>query len=243
MVSLVEAVRSRNVEALHGILQRPRTDISQPQVLAALTKAVAIRDAQIVGVLASHPTMKGDKSNLNPLLQRLILNYEPRFRKEILDTSKVLLDNGADTHHRGQRNKTCLHLAAAHFFTDAVDLFIQRGADVNAVDADGRTPLMIVIGKRKQAYSQEAVDQFATVLLLEPESELHLRDQKGKTALDLAKDNQLGSITSILDPQRLGMLQYLQSYLCLESKITSSFVLRQKTALIIIIRGTSPMHL
>ena len=207
MNSLVVAVQSKDVESLHRILQRPRTDISQPQVLAALTKAVAIRNAQMVHILASHPTMKGDRSNLSPLLQNLIRNYDPRFRQDILNVSKILLDNGADIQHKDRQNRTCLHTAAYHFFTDAVDLFIQRGADVNVTDAAGCTPMMIATGRSKKAYTsnrQDAADQFATVLLLEPKSKLNLQDKRGKTALDLAKENHLGPVTSVLDPQSLG---------------------------------------
>ena len=52
-----------------------------------------------------------------------------------------LLANGDDINCRGAQNRTPLHRAVGKGFDEIVKLLLDKGADVNLVDAGGLTPL------------------------------------------------------------------------------------------------------
>ena len=57
-----------------------------------------------------------------------------------------------DAYFGTPRESTALHVAAWHAWQSVVELLIARGADVNAKDGDGRTPLMLAVRACKQSY-------------------------------------------------------------------------------------------
>ena len=61
----------------------------------------------------------------------------------LLDTIKVLLDNGADVNHPDFDGMTPLCLASMLGHKDVVDLLLEKSADVGHWDRHGRTPLML----------------------------------------------------------------------------------------------------
>jgi ankyrin repeat protein len=60
---------------------------------------------------------------------------------EALETAEVLLEAGATIDQTDSRGRTALHYAAAAGYTDAAMLLAQRGANLQAADADGVTPI------------------------------------------------------------------------------------------------------
>ena len=66
---------------------------------------------------------------------------------EALATADALLAAGAAIDQRDGRGRTALHYAAAAGYTDAALSLVEHGADINAVDADGVTPLDAANGK------------------------------------------------------------------------------------------------
>lgn len=56
----------------------------------------------------------------------------------------------------GDHNDTALHLAVSHNYRDVVEALVAKGADVNACDSDGDTPLQwlskVVIQKWSRSY-------------------------------------------------------------------------------------------
>lgn len=54
---------------------------------------------------------------------------------------RYLLDHGIDPNTRGSERQTALHDAAWVNNAPAIDLLLDRGADIEAVDIDGYTPL------------------------------------------------------------------------------------------------------
>jgi uncharacterized protein len=75
------------------------------------------------------------------------------------------------------------------------EALLQAGCDINAVDSNGRTPLMYAV-----RYQQPA----AILLLLERGANVNVRDKGGMTALDLAK--QYANQEIIRQLQRAGAL-------------------------------------
>jgi len=58
----------------------------------------------------------------------------------------LLLDSGGDPNVRGALGRTLVHTAVWHGGPELVELLIQRGAHVNAVDEVGETPLHLATG-------------------------------------------------------------------------------------------------
>lgn len=88
---------------------------------------------------------------------------------------RQLLELGANP-HREFTGETALHKAAARDHLDIVELLIQRGADVNAEECDGNTPLSV-------AKSLECVE-----LLLAAGADIHAQDLCGVELIGQHRD-------------------------------------------------------
>lgn len=93
-----------------------------------------------------------------------------------LETVRRLLQAGTDPNMPYHTN-TALTYAARDGFTEIAHLLINYGADVNWIDGEGVTPLIL-------ASFKDYVD--IVQLLLEHGADVSTRDQWGQTALDYA---------------------------------------------------------
>ena len=92
--------------------------------------------------------------------------------------ARVLLEHGADANSRDATNMTPLHFASRHGRMGVTRVLFEHGADANSQDASNRTPLHL-------ASSPTYINaQFPDVvqLLLQYNSDVHARDNKGRTA-------------------------------------------------------------
>jgi len=78
---------------------------------------------------------------------------------------------------------------ANELFIDHIKYLIKNGADVNACDNDGKTPLM---------YAVEANDTDSVKLLTDSGADISLRQKNGKCALDIARKLKYNKIVKIL---------------------------------------------
>lgn len=67
-----------------------------------------------------------------------------------LATTRLLLDHGADPNARNGSNELPLGYACSYEQWEAAKLLVERGADVNGIEREGRTHLDWVTDKRNE---------------------------------------------------------------------------------------------
>ena len=93
-----------------------------------------------------------------------------------------------------QYQYTPLHKAAACNKIEAVAALISHGADVNARDEYGQTPLMLA-----SYYGYAKVVEALLDAGADKELKATSGDDKGKTALDISRDKNKGDVVAILE--------------------------------------------
>ena len=100
------------------------------------------------------------------------------------DEIRRLLALGADIDIRNYKGKTGLHYAAKAGFLKVINLLIEKGATVDAMDNDGETPLFEAIRSTiKNGEKQRA----ALEALLVKGANPNIKNRKGQTPLQVAK--------------------------------------------------------
>jgi len=94
---------------------------------------------------------------------------------------RALIDSGARIEGKGPRGKTPLHMLVFHGDLENIKLLINKGADVNATDSIGQTPIMfgIHLGKGDQV---DVID-----LLISKGADIKKKDVFGRSSLDMVK--------------------------------------------------------
>jgi cytohesin len=93
---------------------------------------------------------------------------------------KLFLDRGADVNALDETGGTPLHSAALGGSTEVINLLLDRGARIDAADRDsGATPLMLAASVSRTE---------AVALLLQRGAKPGIRDRRGHTALDRARE-------------------------------------------------------
>lgn len=68
-----------------------------------------------------------------------------------LESMRLLLDHGADPNARNERNELPLGYACSYEHWEAAELLVERGADVNGIEREGKTHLdWMTIGNRER---------------------------------------------------------------------------------------------
>jgi len=138
--------------------------------------------------------------------------------RKTIDAILAILDAyKPDINYRNKEGETALFLAARAGNNLMIDFFIQQGADINLQGKEGMTPLMLAITTQPKneslagAGSREITDPKTNKkerhssrsdfvkALLEKGADLTLRNNAGKTALDLARENGNEEILSLLE--------------------------------------------
>lgn len=105
------------------------------------------------------------------------------------DVAATLLRSGAAVDVRTARGRTALLIAAERPSSDIVKLLLGNGADPNAVDEKGWTPLMAA------AFMGRAANALA---LIEGGARLEVKNKAGETALDIARKEESQDVVEIL---------------------------------------------
>jgi len=81
----------------------------------------------------------------------------PRAERQMMaeESAKVLLEAGADVNAINEADTTPLHCAAFTGLNELVELFVAKGADINARDWRGRTPYRLAQASKQSFHLQE----------------------------------------------------------------------------------------
>jgi len=110
-------------------------------------------------------------------------------KKDRVDLARVLLDAGADVNQAAINGVTPLMTAAYGGHTEIVRSLVAKGADPNAAYANDLTALMWAAGYGRT----ETVKS-----LLATGAKISLKDNRGKTALDIARDEKHDETARVL---------------------------------------------
>lgn len=106
------------------------------------------------------------------------------FLKIINEGNQKLVDlfvrAGINVNTRNSDGDSCLQIALRNGFTVIANILLKAGADANAKDAIGLTPLQVAYGKKTQGY-RELTEQ-----LVITGADVNVRDNKGWTPLMVA---------------------------------------------------------
>lgn len=96
---------------------------------------------EILNFIIQHPDVNLDARNwegMTPLFLSLLLKVDD-------DIIKILIDNNCDVNIPNNEDVTPLHLAVQRSMSTIGDLLIRKGADIEATDFDGYTPILDAI--------------------------------------------------------------------------------------------------
>jgi len=108
---------------------------------------------------------------------------------------RLLIENGANVNVQTASGMTALHYAieVLESSTEIVALLLTAGAKVNAVNNQGKTPLILLINPHwdcgdgpRSCYCQVPERQAKAKLLLAHGADLYIKDNAGKTVIDYA---------------------------------------------------------
>lgn len=104
----------------------------------------------------------------------------------------ALLDGGVDVNGRTRNGSYAFNHAAVENKVDVMWILLDRGADPNVQNSQGDTPLICA--------TKYAGGKATTVkLLVEAGTDLTVRDNKGKTALEYAKAKEQQGAIALLE--------------------------------------------
>ncbi len=185
-----------------------------------LERAIETQDARFVSLLIDHgaDAKRSGVSGNSPIwaavsadecipgIVSLLLRANPAVKNEwhgtrnlliqscessSLANTQALIDGGADV-NAGSGRMTALHAAARRGSMVHTRLLISRGADVDALDSDGKSPLMLA-AERDSA----SVVEF---LVVGGHANVKFADSAGRTPLDLfAQSHDLKAVQILLD--------------------------------------------
>jgi ankyrin repeat protein len=134
-------------------------EIARALLAAGADHSIAIADGTtpllaIAGVAVAKETRPSD------LIRWNVVDNDspavPRAEPEVLETTKLLLEAGANVNHANAAGFTALHGAASTAATSVIQLLADRGAVLDAKNKSGQTPLALTVPRGRGAENRSA---------------------------------------------------------------------------------------
>lgn len=170
---LVRASRGGHLEIVRALLKAGADPnrISAYGNSSALTDAIKQNHVEVV-----HELVEAG-ANINAYVEDAGNALQYAIPTDNMDLIQFLLNAGADVNGLNWWGGNALHTAAVHGSPEILALIIRAGAGINvALKRDGETPLMTAV-----AHSE------CLKLLLDAGADIHAKNKKKQTALDLAQ--------------------------------------------------------
>lgn len=144
---------------------------------------------ELVGRCALDEILAALAAEVKPSVEEKARALLCALRNNDTDCMELLLTHGADPNYRFTDDLMCLHRACEHQQVGLIPLLVRHGADVNAQDEAGQTPLHWAIDAEGDAASQsnEAPSCGLTELLIAMGANPFVPSHRGETPYDLAK--------------------------------------------------------
>ena len=113
-------------------------------------------------------------------------------QKGDIETARTLLDSGVDVNERNKFGSFALNAAAVENDIPLLRLLVERGANANAQSWSGDTAL--ICATKYAGGKKDTVK-----LLLDAGTDVSLKDEDGKTALDYAKEKKQAEALALLE--------------------------------------------
>lgn len=98
------------------------------------------------------------------------------------DVAKDMIKSGVDVNIKSDMDFTALHLACYFGYVELVTLLIDSGADINAIDSTGSTPIL------RAVYNNHVSNRFEVIkILIDARANLDVQNRYGQNVLTWTK--------------------------------------------------------
>ncbi len=186
-------VEETKVALIKSLLEKGIADVNYPDDAmldnTALFHCLLQGDTKAADILKQYGANIEARNlyNETPLIWMALGNTQIR-KKAII----WLLKNGANSNACDIHKETALHKACRYFYFDSIRLLCKAGADVDAQNKDGLTPLHIIVEKMEEEKMYHWPPNLKVIeYLLEQGADCSLEDKYKKTPADYAQNEKV----------------------------------------------------
>lgn len=184
LTSLDRAILNKHVDCVKALIADGHS-VSEPNESGQLPIELAVSGSDLSCIKA----ITDGGANVKTLVRGSNALSRATGRGAHVDFLKFLLENGADPRELDRDGKPVLHYAMT---LERAEILISYGADVNAPDSRGDTPLMSIVD---DAIHYPFDDVPATMLaLIRAGADVNARSDNGETALMMAREVRLAKV-------------------------------------------------